>query len=158
MKNLVVLSLAAALVLACSAFTHKKEAAPSRSELITAKTWKMNGYKVTPAYDFLKNGAAITDIYQHFNCYADNTISFEKSGSFQHRDGEQLCGNSQSETGTWFFDPSDSILIRQSAGESFCVDILEISANKLAYSYKIEKTGPDGMPLTLTFTEEYIAQ
>ncbi|MEK6482516.1 hypothetical protein WJR50_33595 [Catalinimonas sp. 4WD22] len=157
MKKSVVFIVVTMFALGFSAFTRKDEA-PSKSDLLTAKTWKMSVYQVEPAYDFLQNGIAVKDIYHAFTCYQDNTLSFKKNGKFQSQEGKNHCGSSQSEIGNWFFDPSDTILIRQAAGESFCVDIVEISESRLMYTYKTEKIDANGKKLTLTFTEEYTAQ
>jgi hypothetical protein len=157
MRKLTILFAIFIFALSFSAFK-KNDKAPSKTAMIAAKTWKMSGYRVDPAFDFLKTGNPVSDIYRAFPCYHDDTQKFEQGGVYTTNEGADKCGSMQSEKGNWFFDPSETILIKQTSGESFCVDVIEISPSILKYAYKKQIEAANGDVLTLTFYEEYTAQ
>ena len=118
----------------------------TKTELITAHTWKLNALTVNPAY----NG--FTDIFANEPCFQDNSESYSSNGSFVQNEGTNVCNSySPTNTGTWSFNSTETILQTDydNSLPNSSYNILELSDIALKYSgiYTI-----DGEDYTLTFT------
>jgi hypothetical protein len=149
------LTLIFALAILAISFTgcEKDDEKPSNMGMLTAKTWKMTGYRVDPAIDLFGTGVLISNIYNQRNCFHDDTMKFNASGTFTMDEGANKCQDIQTSTGTWTFNPTETIITITSDGETISGQLLELTSSSLKFRYTI----PWG-DLTLTFDEEYTAQ
>ena len=85
----------------------------TKTQLLTARYWKITAYTVTPAIDFDANGNFITDIYSTLEpCQIDNLYKFNEDYSLIDDEGNTKCDPSDSQTSTyeWSWDSTQSII------------------------------------------------
>jgi hypothetical protein len=145
------------MIIALVAFTlsfsacEKDDEKPSKTAMLTAKTWKMTGFTVDPTVDLFDTGVEITNIYNQQPCFHDDTRKFDKSGTFTADEGTVKCYDVQTETGSWVFNPEETVITISADGESVSAQIIELSSTKLKVRYTLN------LGIILTFEEEYTA-
>lgn len=121
----------------------KKEDKKSKTELLTAGSWKMSAHTIV-------FGAVTYDAYKDMEaCDKDDFITFKAGGVVEFNQGAVKCDeeDSQVETGQWSFAENETKLIM--AGESASIVSLTSAELKVTYSYSTEEGTAVG---TSTFT------
>lgn len=121
--------------------------APTREEMLTAKTWIMSAMTCDPAY------MGETDVFAMMDaCEKDNTLKFS-SGSGKtlivDEGGDVCSGNYQQSSTTWDMDAAGSILTINS--QNFNLKSLSSDGFQLVHTATI--SGAD-----YTITETYVAK
>lgn len=123
------------------------KAEKTKTELLTAHTWKLTAATISPAYQ------GSTNIFEISPCYQENTESYNSNGSFVKDEGSNKCNNvSQTRTGTWSFNSSETVIqldYEESTAPDESYNILELADNTFKYSGILPI---DGVDYTLTFT------
>jgi VCBS repeat-containing protein len=171
MKNFRLLFLLLVLVTAfVSCKKDKDPAPPTKTDLLTAKTWKISTSTVNPAVDYgVVNQAGdtvvftVTDILDFYTkvgatCNNDNTIKFNKTpNSYTREDGATRCSPNVSvlETGTWTFNSDETVLALSVPGyapDNYTITTLD------ATSLVLTQTITSQSGRVYTFVETYTAQ
>src|SRR5687768_4887999 len=100
MKNLLLL-VAVAFSFIFTACSKDDDAAPSKTEMLTGKNWKVSAETVS-----VNNGTP-NDVYASATaCEKDNFISFATDGKFTFDEGATKCSSNEPQTqaGTWSFE------------------------------------------------------
>lgn len=97
---------------------------PSKRNLLVDKAWMAIGYEL--------DGEDITDEWEE--CDLDNTITFLDDGTLLADVGEELCEESETNTGgTWQLRANETVLRIHPTGESASDwDVVELTENSLA--------------------------
>lgn len=155
MKNLSVYFLTAALGLSVLSGCKKDSETtptPSKTDLLTAKSWKITG-DVT--VETTNGRATTTDNFTSYpTCEKDNFIKFSTDKKAVFDEGAIKCqGQNQTETGVWDFNSDQTKLTLGAPGSSMVgqFDIAELSATTLKIS-QTETTNGTTEVSTVTFT------
>jgi hypothetical protein len=128
-------------VAALGACKKNNETSPeaSRSELLTAKSWRLSAATITA-------GASKTDEYATSDaCERDNFIKFNTNKSVVVDEGPTRCNPSdaQTQTSTWDFNNDQTKLsIPVYPGLSIAADIVELTATTLHVRYTDTSSAP----------------
>ena len=86
----------------------------TKTELLTAKKWKITAYTVSPAIDLNGNGTMVSNIYAQMPaCEKDDLYIFNVNSSVTADEGGSKCdpNNPQSKLdGTWTFNSTETII------------------------------------------------
>ncbi|MES2732338.1 MAG: hypothetical protein V4714_11330 [Bacteroidota bacterium] len=169
MKNFRLILLLLVLVTAFGSCKKNDPAPPTKTELLTAKTWKITASTVNPVVTYYTvptpGDTTYYDVTDFFNfntklgyaCSNDNIIKFSKSpNSFIREEGATLCtpGKSVLETGTWTFNTDETVLAL--TVPSYSPDnytITKLDATSLVLTQTITQSGK-----VYTFVDTYTAQ
>src|SRR5262245_61731907 len=86
----------------------------TKTELITAGSWKRTALVSTPAYDWNANGVADTNVLNiMFPCEKDNFETYYVNGIVETNEGASKCSSSDPQTWrvAWRFAESETKLI-----------------------------------------------
>jgi hypothetical protein len=139
MKNLRLPFLLLAFVVAFNACKKKDDPAPpTKTELLTAKTWKRTGLTVDPRLPADTTGTAFlpADLFAYYatasvngSCINDNTRKFDKAFKFTFEQGATKCDNRQDQvyaSGTWSLSSDENTLaLSYSLPISSTIDLYE---------------------------------
>ena len=129
--------------------------APTKTELLTGKNWRMTALTVNPGIDV--SGTIITDWYSQLqSCEQDDLVKFNTNGSYTDDEGVTKCNSSdpQTSTGTWVFNTNQTI-ITQDGTDSYT--ITELTSTTLKMSIVINEDNGSG-PLNYTYAATFTAQ
>jgi hypothetical protein len=138
MRRLFLLLLGVVSLCACK---KNNETSPeaSRTELLTAKSWRLSAATITA-------GTSKTDEYATAQaCERDNFIKFNTNKSVVVDEGPTRCdpADMQTQTSTWDFNNDQTKLtIPVYAGVSIAADIVELSATTLHVRYTDTSSAP----------------
>ncbi len=155
MKKLSFLLLLAASLGACK---KNDDNQPSRTDLLTAKNWRVSAETVTAVYN---NKTTTTDIYASTKaCERDDFTKFNANKTYTDDQGPSKCDPSdpQTDTGNWDFNSDQTKLTLSDPAQpnqltSF--DVAELSATTLRLHYSgTINSGTTPIPYTadITFT------
>lgn len=149
MKKITSLFMIALMALAWTSCKEDEDPAAekTKTQLLTAHTWRITAATISPEYQ------GSTNIFDISPCYQENTEVYSSNGSFVKDEGSNKCNNvEQTRTGTWSFNSSETI-IQLDYSDATAIDesynILELTENTFKYSGIIPI---DGVDYTLTFT------
>jgi len=155
MKTFRILSLAllvAIAFVACKKDDPAPTPAPTKTELLTEKNWKVTALTVNPG--FVLDGVSYTDIYAQMDaCSQDDLSQFKASGQILYDEGPSKCSDisPQVQTGTWLFSAGETeIIVTDADGASYKYKILELTATQFKFQYETVST--DGINYTFTVT------
>jgi len=165
MKNTLKLSIAALMIVALGC--KKEEAAPAattttttttpaktKTDYLTESSWKLKALTVSPAINI--SGTAITDWFSQLDaCDKDDTEKYNTNGSFSVDEGTTKCdpNDPQTTTGTWVFNPDQTILTVTYKGTSTSYNISDLNASTFKGTYTVkENNGSGELNYTYTFT------
>jgi len=102
--------------------------APSRTELLTAKSWVIASAEIEYAGQRFPYTTEVFD-----DCDMDDVTTFTKDGKYTTNVGTNLCGNEKNYTGVWQFKENDTILSVKEEGETEFDDnkITDMTATKI---------------------------
>jgi hypothetical protein len=124
--------------------TEGNKPAPTKKEMLIAKTWKLTAMTISPAV----NGK--TDVFPMVEaCEKDNTWKFSDNSSYMTLtvdEGMDMCkGRSQQTTTNWMLDEQKNILTI----DSYDYDVKSITASE----FQIQESWNDqGVDYTITST------
>ncbi|MCU0324816.1 MAG: lipocalin family protein [Spirosomaceae bacterium] len=112
MKKLVYLFVIGLFSISCK----DKEAAPSKTELLTKAKWAWTAGTVSPAYDFFGDGKPISGDYRskYPSCYQDDIHIFDAAGKYTADEGATKCDPSDPQIysqGTWKWDVNETVIV-----------------------------------------------
>ena len=116
------------------------EIKPDKISLLTDGTWKISSLMVEPAIDWF--GTPVTNVYAQLpECVRDNLTIFKSNGTVNFDEGPSKCdpNEPQTITGSWAFNPDQTILSLTSEGET--------------ESWKITRL--DGLAITAQYEENH---
>ena len=121
--------------------------APTKEEMLTAKTWGLSAMTCDPSY------MGKTDIYDMMDpCEQDNTLTFATGSSkvLTVDEGNQVCsGNQQQSTTSWYLDAAGTTLTINS--QNYTIKSLSSDGFQLVHAVNISGTD-------YTITETYVAK
>lgn len=139
MKKLAIILFAQLLIFATSC-KEDEDVAPSNTSLLTGPTWKTAGLRVDPGIQ-MPDGTIITDLYTQDECFQDDIIKFNTDKTYMDDDGANKCDDVQTETGTWTFNPDETVLTQTSGNTSISYNIKELTKTDLKLTYSIDLFG-----------------
>ncbi|GAB3860554.1 hypothetical protein GCM10028822_38620 [Hymenobacter terrigena] len=152
MKNLSTYLLAAAVGLSVLSSCKKDSTTPSKTDLLTSKSWKIAGDVTVQT----TNGkSTTTDNFATASaCEKDNFIKFGTDKKAVFDEGANKCqGANQTETGVWDFNSDQTKLTLGAPGTSMVgqFDVVELTASSLKLSQSDTSNGTTEVE-TITFT------
>lgn len=132
------LTVFAFLLVACNSSTGNDDDAKggSKTDMLVGKNWKPVSDMLDPGINV--NGVIVTDIFAQYEaCEKDGSIKFLANGTYADDEGSLKCDASdpQTETGTWVFNPSETVLtLTQAGGTPISFDIVTLTATSLVIS------------------------
>ena len=139
MKKLTLLLLAAAALGSCKKNDDNSPSSPSKTDLLTAKSWRITADKTTTTVG--TTASTTTDDYATSPaCERDNFVKFNTNKSASFDEGATKCSTSdpQTTTGAWDFNSDGTKLIITDpslGGIALQGDILELTATTLRVRY-----------------------
>lgn len=132
MKSFLLLICGVAALSACHKDADNGPAAPSRTDLLTAKNWRVTAQTITTK----ANGSVtVTDDYpKTLPCERDNFIKFNPDKTASNDAGSVKCysGEPQSDTFSWAFDKDETHLFINTGSSPVVPDsVVELSATTL---------------------------
>ncbi|HYX06918.1 MAG TPA: lipocalin family protein [Bacteroidales bacterium] len=159
MKKL--LSLFSVVVLLMLAGSCKKddETSLNKTDLLCKAPWKLTAATIDPAFpmpDFSGNTVSITDFYAQMvdDCSKDDTQKYNSDGTFTFDEGSVKCDSEtpQTSTGTWTFNPDETIITETDPDGSYSYHMIKITENEMQIS---EVMPMDGVNYTITMTMKH---
>jgi len=120
--------------------------AKTKTELLTAGTWKYTAATINPAYDYYGDGTTVTNIFEIMKtCEKDDFETYKANGIWEYREGPTECDptDPQDFSLPWSFTANETKLLVGSDE----LTILELTATTLKLRYTFEDAGN-------TYTEE----
>jgi hypothetical protein len=122
------------------------DAAKTKTELLTTKSWKYTASTVTPAYDYYGDGVMATNIFAIMKaCEKDDFETYKTSGIWEYDEGPSKCDPlyPQVFSDTWSFAAGESELFVGTVLHR----ILELTETTLKLQFTFEELG-------ITYTAE----
>jgi len=135
-------------ILSCNKDDDDNNTTKTKTELLTAGTWKYTACVISPAYDYYGDGVMATDLFAIFKpCEKDDFEVYKTDGTWEYNEGPTKCDPSypQAFSEPWSFTANETKLL---VGTDE-IEILELTATKLKVRYSFEDAG-------ITYTEEDI--
>ncbi|MFN3848609.1 MAG: hypothetical protein ACK4NY_04240 [Spirosomataceae bacterium] len=150
MKKLIYLLLIFSLSTSCE----EKEAAPSKTELLTKAKWKWIAGTVSPAYDFFGDGKPISGDYRSRMpiCFQDDIRTFEASGKYTVDEGATKCDPADPQIyaeGSWKWESSETIISMVVDNETRKWKVNELTETTMKVT---EEAVEDGKTYTFQYT------
>lgn len=126
----------------------------TKTELLTAKAWKMTAMTINPGITPIPGGPTITDFFSLLEaCEKDDTQKFNTGGTGVIDEGATKCNPSdpQTENFPWAFASNETKIVVD--GDSF--DLVQLDATTLKMTIQIDGEdigGTAGTMYTLTST------
>ncbi|MBU3663310.1 MAG: hypothetical protein FGM41_08965 [Bacteroidetes bacterium] len=154
--TLMIAALAFLTVSSCKKEDEKTTPTPTKSktELLTAKAWKMTAMTVNPGISPIPGGPTITDLYAFMEaCEKDNTEKFNTGGTGVTDEGATKCDptDPQTENFTWAFASNETKIVIDSES----IDIVQLDETTAKFTNQIDGSelgGTAGTMYTLTVT------
>jgi len=145
MKNyLLLLALASSAVLTSCGDDKDDDVKPkTKTELITAGSWKATALTISPAVDFNGDGTPDSDLFQFSQaCEKDDITNFKTDKTYTEEEGATKCNSSDPQVytnGTWAFSGDETKITLTPNGSSNpeTFTISELSANTLKYTQTV---------------------
>jgi hypothetical protein len=138
---------AAFVLIAGVAFTSCKKdsdnntsTAKTRTELLTAGTWKYIACTISPAYDYYGDGTLATNLFDIMKaCEKDDFETYKTNGMWEYNEGPTKCDPlyPQVFSEPWRFTANETKLF---VGTVECT-IIELTATTLKLQYAVEDAG-----------------
>lgn len=127
---------------------------PTKTELLTAKNWMVEGWNVEPAIDIDGNGTQENNLIPYIDaCNLDDFFDFNSDGSYTIEEGASKCDpNDPSvvESGDWLWNSDNTRLIFEPNGEANReADVISIKSSEVIVEIK---TVIEGVTYTETQT------
>ena len=127
---------------------------PDREALLTGGAWKLSAMTVDPAIDWF--GTPVTNVFPQLPaCLKDDLTIFKTNGTVNYDEGASKCSpnDPQTTSGTWTFNPAQTVLSITTDGETTSWDIKNLTSTTVGAEYEITEEG-----ITYTFLVSYSRQ
>lgn len=133
--------------------------APTKTQLLTERTWRLTDYTADPAYPV--NGNPTTNLFAQLpQCAIDNIYiytavnSTDTTGVAKHDEGLTKCQSTQPQTiiGSWSFNPDYSKFRETFNGQTGEANILELTSTTFKVSTQVTENN-----VTYTMTQTLTA-
>src|SRR5262245_40333374 len=122
----------------------------TKTELLTAGSWKRTALTSNPAYDWNADGTSSTDVLSiMFSCEKDNFDTYKTNGIMETDEGPTKCNSSdpQTWTTTWELIDNETKILYDA---SYTYTLVEVTETILRLSATFEENG-----VTYTHDETY---
>lgn len=131
----------------------KKDDKPATDQtaLLTGGSWQLSAMTVDPAIDWF--GTPVTNVFSQLPaCFKDDITIFKSNGTVNYDEGASKCSvnDPQTTSGTWAFNPEQTILSITSDGETTSWDITSLTSSTFKADYEVTEEG-----ITYTFSVAY---
>jgi hypothetical protein len=112
--------------------------APTKTQLLTGKNWKVTALTVDPPRPYVAFGPAVTDWYSQMKgCEQDNLFKFNSDGTMIKDEGATKCNVNDPQTisGTWVFNTDQTIVTTTINSVSISYTIVELTTTTLKATY-----------------------
>lgn len=126
--------------------------APTKTQLLTGKNWKVTALTVDPARPYTAFGPDVTDWYSQMeSCQQDNLYKFNTDGTAIKDEGPTKCDvdDPQTISGTWVFNTDQTIVTETFNSVSISYTIVELTSTKLKATY-VDASGGTNYTYTIT--------
>lgn len=131
LKTLFIIAIAGTFLFIASC--SKDEDSVSKTEIITANSWKYAALTINPPIDFF--GIPISDFLAFMDdCEKDNLFIFNTSGSYTIDEGATKCDDADPQTievGTWSFNSGETQLSLATPDTTITMNIVGLSSSKV---------------------------
>ncbi len=117
---------------------------PTKTELLTAQTWKLTAWTVDPASPFTTGGPAISNWYAQLgNCSKDDIYKF-KVGAYNFEEGTTKCSANDPtvwESGSWSFNTNETVVLMKRTSpkvSNYEYKLVELTTTKLVVALEIQ--------------------
>jgi len=127
--------------------------APTKTELLTGKNWKVTAFTSNPAIDWTGTGVMVTDIYAQMQaCEKDDLFMFNTNGTTTDDEGATKCNpaDPQTTSGTWAFNSTQTI-ITVDGMDDFNIETLSATTLK---GNMVFNDGATNYTFTITYTKQ----
>ena len=135
----------------CSDDDEDEAPAPTRTQLLTAKQWKLNALTVEPALDIDGDGTQENNLIPFIPaCDLDDIQKFNTDGTYTFEEGPTKCdpNNPQVyESGTWQWNTDQTRLVTNSGGSTSDVLVTSITSTAMVQTETVVENN-----VTYTFT------
>jgi len=124
---------------------------PTKTELLTARNWMVEGWNIEPAIDIDNDGTQENNLIPYIQaCTLDDFFDFNTDGSYTVEEGASKCDpNDPSivDSGDWLWNSDNTRLIfESSSGTNSEAEIISISATEMVVEFTTVNQG-------VTYTE-----
>jgi Lipocalin-like domain len=127
----------------------------TKTELLTGKTWKVSSIIVAPGFPNPNGGSPITEMLTQMPaCFKDDLWKYSNDKKYVIDEGASKCDPTDpqiSETGTWAFNSTETLLTMTSTTTVTEFTLLELSATTLKMS-PVELMTHNGVNYAFTYT------
>lgn len=109
----------------------------TKTELLTAGTWKYAGAIIDPAYDYYGDGTIVTNIFNTMqDCEKNDFESYQTNGTWEYNEGPTKCDPSYPQIFSlpWNFADNETKLIL--GGNEHAILALTATTLKLRYTFE----------------------
>jgi hypothetical protein len=126
-------------------FACKKEAEPTRTELLTGPTWIGTGLTISPGLP-VGGGVVVTDLFNQVyqSTDRDDIFKFNADGTYQNEEGATKTRPTDPdiiERGTWVFANDENVVALTSGGSRTEWQLQELTSSSLRVTYTIRANG-----------------
>lgn len=153
LKTLVVLLGAAALFTTASC-KKDDDTTPDKAKILTGGQWQLSAMTSDPAIDWF--GTPVTNVFAQLPaCIKDDVTIFKTDGKVNFDEGASKCSpnDPQTTTGTWTFNPAQTVLSVTKDGETESWNVSELKGNTFKAVYPIVEEGIT-YSISVTFTKQ----
>ncbi len=139
----------------CKEDDEEESPAPTKSEMLTSRNWKVSTLNVEPALDVDGDGTQENNLIPYVGaCTLDDFWKFVSNGNYTNEEGPSKCDPNDSqiiESGTWLWSSDQTRLVMNANSETFEAKVLSISSSQMIWEFTIVNQG-----VTYTFTQTLI--
>ncbi|MFN8345682.1 MAG: lipocalin family protein [Spirosomataceae bacterium] len=120
---------------------------PTKTELLTGKSWQWVAGSISPAYDIFGIGILVGEDYfaKAPQCWRDDRWTFSAAYQFTHDEGASRCNIGDPQIyiqGVWKFESEESIIkITKDGGTEVVWTILELTSSSLKIAETFKEKG-----------------
>jgi len=125
----------------------------SKTQIITAKTWKAVSLQINPAIDVDGDGVTETDLTPHYPaCTMDNFYQFNANMNYTYDEGPTKCNANDPQTpesGTWAWNTGETQITLTVPAGTYSLEVTNLTATQLVTNQAVSVNNANH---TLTIT------
>ncbi|HKK40267.1 MAG TPA: lipocalin family protein [Cryomorphaceae bacterium] len=119
---------------------------PTRTEMLTAKNWMVEGWNIEPAIDIDNNGTQENNLIPFIEaCNLDDFFDFNTDGSYTIEEGASKCDPNDPtivESGDWLWNSDNTRLIFEASGGTTTeAEVISISKTEMVVEFTSVQQG-----------------
>lgn len=153
LKTLVVM-LGAVALFSTTSCKKDDDTTTDKVKILTGGQWQLSAMTSDPAIDWF--GTPVTNVYAQLPaCIKDDVTIFKTDGKVNFDEGTSKCSpnDPQTTTGTWTFNPAQTVLSVTQDGETESWDVTELKGSTFKAVYPIVEEGVT-YTISVTFTKK----